>query len=166
MERSGRGQTPGSAPGVARVEGALAARDAAEIVARVAADEDAARRARERYCKAPMVPLAPDARVAAWLAPGEVLLAIRESVLFERREPLGGSADPRGVGGTLFLTSRRLVLVGRVQLVIGLEEIAEAVMSGERLLLVLRDGLGIALEASRPRLLRVEIAAARVAHRA
>jgi hypothetical protein len=50
-------------------------------------------------------------------------------------------------------------------LAIALEEIEEVGLSGERLLLVLRDGKGVWLEAPQPRLLRVEIAAARAAAR-
>ena len=66
----------------------------------------------------------------------------------------------------LSVTSRRLLLTGRVRLSIGLDEIGEILMAGGRLLLVLRGGQGVALEVAYPRLLRVEIAAARVAARA
>jgi hypothetical protein len=38
-------------------------------------------------------------------------------------------------------------------------------LSGERLLLVLRDGRGASIDVSQPRLLRVEIAAARASGR-
>jgi len=152
-------------PGDVLGRGEPALRDAAEIVARAAADEDAADRARERYRAGQMLPLAPDARAAAFLEPGEVLVAIRQSAQLERRQPQAGSGTPSGLGGTLYVTSQRLVLLGRVRLTIGLDEIQEAFLSGERLLLVLRDGQGIALEASLLRLLRVEIAAARAANR-
>ena len=63
------------------------------------------------------------------------------------------------------MTSRRLILLGRMPLVIAYEEIKEVGLAGERLLFVLRDGKGVWLEAPQPRLLRVEIAAARAAAR-
>ena len=44
-----------------------------------------------------------------------------------------------------------------------LSEIDDVVLSGERLLLVLRGGQGVSIDAPQPRLLRVEIAAARAA---
>jgi hypothetical protein len=166
VEHSGRHAAPDGAPGDARAEDEPAVRDAAEILARVAADEAAANLARERYRIEPMTPIAPDLRVAAMLEPGEGVVAIRHSVVLERREPRPDPDAPTGLAGELYVTSRRLMLLGRVRLSIDLAEIEEAVLSGERLLLVLRDGRGVSLEAAQPRLLRVEIAAARAAVRA
>lgn len=163
MERSGGHPTPGTAPD-APAGGEPAIRDAADILARIAADEAAADEARERYRVGPMGTIVPDARVAGLLEPGEFVVATRASVVLERREPQP-KAGSAGVGGELYVTSRRLLLLGRARLSIGLEDIEEVVLSGERLLVVLRDGKGLSIDASLPRLLRVEIATARSAAR-
>jgi hypothetical protein len=140
-------------------------RDAAEILARASADEAAADAARERYRTQAMPALATDARIAPLLTGDEHVLAVRRSVALDRRQPVLGSDLPSGVAGDLYLTSRRLVLTGRVTLSFALEEIEQTMLSGERLLLVLRGGQGLSIDAAQPRLLRVEIAAARAAAR-
>src|ERR1035437_9684611 len=61
--------------------------------------------------------------------------------------------------------ARRLVLAGPDLIIFVLAALDEAVVSHERLLLVLRDGVGLVIEVGQPRLLRVEIAAARAAQR-
>jgi hypothetical protein len=66
-----------------------------------------------------------------------------------------------GLGGDLYVTSSRLALVGRTTLTYDLDAIRDAVVSGERLLLTLRDGAGVIVYVAQPRLLRVEIGAAR-----
>ena len=100
------------------VDGALALRDAAEIVARAAADEAAADQARERYRTRAMPALEPDARIAPLLGPDEHVLAVRRSAMLDRRQPPPGSDAPAGLAGDLYVTSRRLVLVGRLTLVV------------------------------------------------
>jgi hypothetical protein len=145
--------------------GAPALRDAAEIVERAAADEAAADEARERYRTGAMPALEADARIAPLLSGNERVLAVRRSVALDRRQPVLGSDLPSGVAGDLYLTSRRLVLAGRVTLSFALAEIEQTMLSGERLLLVLRGGQGLSIDAAQPRLLRVEIAAARAAAR-
>jgi hypothetical protein len=90
---------------------------------------------------------------------------VRRAALLDRRQPQAGSDAPSGLAGDLYLTSRRLVLVGRLTLSFELDEIEEAMLAGERLLLVLRDGQGASVAVAQPRLLRVEIAAARAAVR-
>ncbi|MDA8202861.1 MAG: hypothetical protein M0Z49_08885 [Chloroflexi bacterium] len=135
--------------------------DAGDIVARAAADEAAADAARARIRREGLRALAPDERVAPLLEPGELLVAIHHAALLERREPGPGQHITTGVAGELYVTSRRLVLIGRLTLSFELDAIADAVVSGERLLLVLRDGHGVALQVAEPRLLWVEIAAAR-----
>ena len=85
--------------------------------------------------------------------------------MLDRRQPVLGSDVPCGLAGDLYVTSRRLVLVGRYTLSFDLADIEEAMLSGERLLFVLRDGQGASLDVDRPRLLRVELAAARAAAR-
>jgi hypothetical protein len=166
VEHSGKHADPGGAPRDTRAEGEPAVRDAAEILARVAADEAAADEARERYRGELMISIDPDPRIAAVLGPGEKVVAIRHSAYLERRESRPEPDTPAGLAGELCVTSRRLVLLGRIRWSIDLEEIEEAGLSGERLLLVMRDGKGVWLEAAQPRLLRVEIATARAAVRA
>jgi len=152
--------------GVARqaLESAPALRDADAILARAADDEAAALEARERYRDREMEPLEPDARIAELLIPGEEVLAVRRAALLDRREPPLGAYYPgyRGLAGDLYVTSARLVHVGRTVLELDLDAIREAAVSAERLLLILGGGAGITLEVDRPRLLRVEIAVARV----
>ena len=145
---------------------AAALRDAAEILARAQADEAAADEARTRYRGQAMTSLDPDVRIAPLLAPGETVLAMRHSAMVDRRQPATGAGALAGLGGDLYLTSRRLVLVGRHTLSFDLDEIEEVMLAGERLLLVLRDGRGASLDVDRPRLLRVELAVARATARA
>lgn len=140
--------------------GGPAVRDAAEILARVTADEAAADAARVRLRREPQSAIEPDARIAGLLREGEELLAVRRSAAFERRqaEPIEGL---RGLAGDLYLTSQRLVLLGRLIVSIELGDLVEVGLAGERLVLVLPDGRGASLDVAQPRLLRVELAAAR-----
>jgi hypothetical protein len=142
-----------------------ALRDAAAIASRVAEDQAEADRARDRFRGEPMAALEPDARIAPLLELDEQVVAMRRSALLERRQPPPGSDAPSGIAGDLYLTSRRLVLVGRLTLSFELADIEQVMLAGERLLLVMRDGQGAMVDAPGPRLLRVEIAAARAAAR-
>ena len=142
-----------------------ALRDAAEIVRRAADDEAAATDARARFRAMGPPRLEPDARIAALLARDETLIAVRASAILERREPRPSEPTGSGVGGQLAVTSQRLILAGRHLLTFDLAEVEEIAMSGDRLLVVMRDGLGVTLSVEQPRLLRVEIAAARAASR-
>ena len=164
MERIGSHATPGSAPDSTRAA-TPAVRDAAAILARAAADEAAAGEARDRYRTQRMSTLEPDARIAPLLAPGELLFAVRRSVMLDRHPSRSGPNLPPGVGGDLYLTARRLVLLGRIALSFDLDEIEEVGLSGEWLPIVMRDGSSVALDAAEPRLLRVEIAYARAVAR-
>jgi hypothetical protein len=58
-----------------------------------------------------------------------------------------------------------LMVVGGAPLDVELAEIDELALAGERLLVTLRDGTGLSIDASRPRLMRVQIAAALAAGR-
>jgi len=142
-------------------EPASALANAGDIVARAAADQAAADEARPRFRRDGLPTLPPDERIAPLLEPGERLVALRHAALLDRREPSPGGRLTPGVAGELFVTSRRLVLLGRVTLSFELAAIEDAVLSGERLLLVLHDGHGVALQIAQPSLLWVEIAAAR-----
>lgn len=138
-----------------------AQRDEEAVLARAAADEMAAAAARARYRNEAMPSLPPDDRIGPLLGPDERVVAVRASARLERRQPAPGMRAPLGLAGALYVTSRRLVLVGRLTLAYELEAIEEAVLSDERLLLVLHDGRGLTLEVAQPRLLRVELWAAR-----
>lgn len=143
-----------------------ALRDAAEILARAVADEAAADTARERLRGEPQPAIEPDVRVAARLRDGEQVLAVRRSAFFERRysgrtEHVDRDGRATGLAGDLYVTSQRLMLLGRHTVCVELDDLADIVLVGERLLLVLCDGQGASLEVEQPRLLRVEVAAAR-----
>lgn len=160
MERLDRRKAQITTPGESHAD-APAIRDASAILARAKVDEAAADQARDAYRTQPMLRLEPDDRIAPLLGPDECVVAVRRSVQLDRRQPSPDSEAPPGVAGDLYLTSLRLALVGRITLVFGLDDIEETGLSGERLLLALRDGQGISLDVEQPRLLRVEIATAR-----
>lgn len=127
-------------------------------------DEDAAAEARLRYRREPMQPIEEDATIAPLLWPGERLLSVRHGAILDRRHGRAGCRDT-GLLGDLYLTSARLIHIGRLMLAFRLDKVDEAVLSGDTLLLVLAEGVGISLVVDAPRLLRVEIATARAAAR-
>ncbi len=138
-----------------------ALRDASAAAERAARDEADAVEARDRYRAGPIPALEPDEAIAGQLSDGEDLHSVRRSAIL--RVPGGERAH--GYGGTLYLTSRRLVHVGQVMMTVQLSDIVETSLAGERLLLALRKGEGMAFDLDRPRLLRAEIAAAMRANR-
>ncbi|MDA8204033.1 MAG: hypothetical protein M0Z49_14995 [Chloroflexi bacterium] len=166
MERSDRpgARLPTDRVGLAESADAALA-DAGDIVERAAVDEAAADEARLRFRRDGPPTLPPDERIAQLLETGEHVVAVRHAALLDRREPSPGTRLTPGVAGGLYVTSRRLVLIGRLTLLVELEAIEDAVVSGERLLLVLHEGRGVALQVAQPRLLWVEIAAARASGR-
>ncbi len=125
-----------------------------------AADADAARRS---YRAHGMRALSADERIAPILRPGELVHAIRREATLDRRQPPSGSAA--ALAGDLYVTSDRVILLGRPTVILDIEKIREAGLSGDRLLLVMKDGTCAALAVEEPRLLRVQIAAARAARR-
>ena len=131
--------------------------DAQAVLNRVERDEIAARAARDRLREGPMLPIDPDATISPLLHPGELVLSQRSAVLLN---PPSGDPSIAGYGGALYVTSQRLIHTGRLLVSIGLEQIREVSLAGERLLLTLDGGEGMSLEAEQPRLLRVEISAA------
>lgn len=158
-----RSDPPDASPGEDRCSPNAGARDAAKANARAAAEQAAADDARVRYRREGLPTLRPDSQIGPLLAPWERLIAVRQAALLDRREPSPGVRATGGVGGVLYLTSARLVLVGRLTLSLDLATIEDVVVSGDRLLLTLRDGRGVSLQVGWPRLLAVEIAAARSA---
>jgi hypothetical protein len=131
--------------------------DAQAVLNRVERDEIAARAARERLRDGPMTPIEPDATISPLLHPGELVLSQRSAVLLN---PPSGDPSIAGYGGALYLTTQRLIHSGRLLVSIGLDQVREVSLAGERLLLTLDGGEGMSLEAEQPRLLRVEISAA------
>ena len=141
--------------------GDAALRDAEAIAARVAADEQAADAERQRLAHESLPVLDAQADIVFQLFPDERLHAERRAALVER----GQGAIPSG--GTLYLTSRRLVHIGHEAVEeIRLESITDMAVALERLLLIeLADGSDLAIEVDQPRLLRVQVSAARAALR-
>lgn len=128
-------------------------------------DEVDATAARARYRAEGIAPVAPDSRIEHILAPGESLLAVHAATVADSRASANGSAGGVGAIGDLYLTSARLVFAGGVLVAYALGDIEEAVIAGEDVLLVMRDGVGLRVAVGEPRLLRVQIAAARAARR-
>lgn len=122
-------------------------------------DESAASEARARYRAHGIEAIESDERIRRVLAPDERVLAFRRAVALDRHQ---ASAVDSFVGD-LYVTSRRLVLLGPPTLSIDIEDIEDAALAGERLLLDLRNGVDIAVVVDRPRLLRVQVAVARAA---
>ena len=129
------------------------------------ADALAAEEARERYRDEPMAPIEVRGSIADLLGPTERLLAVRNDARYDRRQEAEGSRGP-GLSGDLYLTSSRLILLGRFDLTFDLEEIEEIDLFGDRLRLMTGKGAGLSLDVDQPRLLRVEIGAARMGARA
>jgi hypothetical protein len=125
------------------------------------ADRAEADLARARYHSASMDTLEPDEAITPVLCPGERVLAVRRSVVLEFRELLAGSTVDGCRAGDLYLTSRRLLVQAHPVLSVELERIEEIVVAGNQLLLTLVDGSGVRLVVTGPRLLRVQISAAR-----
>jgi hypothetical protein len=144
-----------SYPAEGSTEEGPALRDAAERAARAAADEEAAAAARDRFRIGPIPAMEADDVIRPLLELGEYVHALRSRAIL--RAPGGDGA--LGIGGTLYLTSRRLVHLGQVVMSLRLTDIEETSLAGERLLLTLRNGEGLSLDADGPRLLRAEMAA-------
>jgi hypothetical protein len=156
MHLAGRDRDRSSTTVDRSTEEGPALRDARATTERVAADEADAAEARTRLREAAPPPIEPDAQIVGHLTPGESLHGLRSHAIL--RTP--GAEQALGYGGSLYLTSRRLVHLGQVMVSVQLSDIVETALAGERLLLSLRDGEGMALDLDRPRLFRAELAAA------
>ena len=135
-------------------------RDAEEILLRIRQDEAEADEARIRYRVEGLPSVDVDGLAAERLRPGEAAVDVRSSAVVTRHL-LGDGTDE--LAGQLVLTTQRLLVVGHARLEVELGDIDELTLAGERLLVTLRDGTGLSIDASRPRLLRVQIAALREA---
>jgi hypothetical protein len=123
------------------------------------ADRTEAAAARIRYRAVGLIPISPDPGLAEALARGEWLVARRPSVRIDRRHH-GEALRPCG---DLYVTSERVLVLGRGSISIPLDDIEDAALLGEALVLFLCSGNTVTVETNRPRLLRVQIAAARAA---
>jgi len=123
------------------------------------ADRTEAEAARSRYRAMGVIPISPDPGIEEALADGERLLAHRPSVRIDRRHH-GAALPPCG---DLYVTSDRVLLVGQGSLSIPLADIEDAALLKGALVLLLGGGKAVTVETDRPRLLRVQIAAARAA---
>jgi len=128
-----------------------------------ATDEEAASAARARFKSFGVEPVDADDRVRGLLDPAEQVLAVRHSVALDRRLGSSRASAINSIRGDLYVTTARLVLVGEQLLTFELDQIEDTALAGELVLLILGAGVGIVLDADRPRLLRVQIAAARAA---
>ena len=134
---------------------AAALRDAA-IALRVSADEEAADAERASPGRRRAPELGPEVRGTPQLTDGELVHAIRHAAILDE----GDAATP----GVATSTSRRAEWSTWVESSreISLDAIEESAVSLERLLLLdLTDGSDTAIEVDQPRLLRVQLAAAR-----
>lgn len=156
MHLAGRGRVHSADSVDVPTEDGPALRDAGAAAARIDADEARAAQARQRFSAEPLPIIDPDDAVRGHLIHGEAVHALRSRAIL--RTPGGDNA--LGYGGTLYLTSRRLVHLGQVEVSVQLTDIVETSLAGERLLLGLRQGEGVSLDLDRPRELRAEIAAA------
>jgi hypothetical protein len=141
-----------------------ALRDARFVAARIAEDEAQADEARERYQTTGLPTLKADPRLAPLLQTDETVHAVHTSAMLEMGTTGANGRHP--TGGTLYLTSRRLIHAGEQVTEVPLTTVEEMALALERLLLIrLNHGSDLALEVSHPRLLRVQIAAAKAAAR-
>jgi len=155
MHPAGRDQEPGATATGPTDEGP-ALRDATETASRIEADEAAALEVRDRLHAASLPGIAPDGVVGPHLADGELVHGLRTRAILKAP----GEDRALGYGGTLYLTSRRLLHIGQVTVNVRLADIVETSLAGERLLVTLSNGEGLVLDVDRPRQLRTEIAAA------
>jgi hypothetical protein len=141
-------------------------RDAQRIAERIARDETLADEARERYRTDGLPELEPSALLGL-LNPGERLHAVHRMAMLETGWRGTTGTDPNlPHGGTLYVTSQRLVHRGTEDGTWSFADIDEMAVALERLLLVrMRDGSDLAIEVDQPRLLRVQLAAALAASR-
>ena len=137
-------------------------RDVEEILARAREDELDAVEARVRYRADGLPILEVDGPVAERLRPTETVVDFRQAAVVSRHMR---DDDTDQFPGRLYLTTQRLMVVGHGPLDVELSQIDELGLAGERLLVTLRDGTGLSIDASRPRLLRVQISAALAAGR-
>ena len=132
---------------------------------RVGADDDQVRAdyARRLLHAVGIVPIEPDDRIAVMLEPGEQVVATREAVTADSR--LQPRTPTRRMDGDLYLTDRRLLVIGADPVELPLDAIREVAVVDRQLLVLTAQGGGLTLELDDPIELRVQLAAARRARR-
>ena len=155
MHLDGRHRDPSAVPADGSTEEGPALRDAVRAAERAADDEEAAAAARDRFRIGPIPAIDADDEIRNHLDADERVHALRRRAILNAP----GDDGALGYGGTLYLTSRRLVHLGQVVMTVNVIDIEESSLAGERLLLTLRNGEGLTLDVDRPRLLRAEMAA-------
>jgi hypothetical protein len=155
MHLAGRDRDPSTKGVEGSTEEGPALRDATIIAARAAEDEVAAGAARDRFRSTPIAAIEADDAIRPHLGPDERVHSLRRHAILST---LGGDGA-LGHGGTLYLTSRRLVHLGQGVVSVSLTDVQESSLAGERLLLALRNAEGLTLDVDQPRLLRAEMAA-------
>jgi len=124
-------------------------------------DEEAARHARERYREHGLPTLEADAEVGPHLQADERVLGYRADAALARVDDATTTA-PREFG-PLYVTSTRLLHLGRQATSVALAEMGELVMADDRMLITLGSVRGLMLDVAQPRQLRVLLAAAKAA---
>jgi hypothetical protein len=140
------------------------ARSAVSTALEAAADAAAADLVRRQLRERGIVPLEPDPRIGTMVGPEERVVAVRHDVSLERRR--GWRQPDGGIGGDLYVTTRRLVHLGPPTVEYPLADVREVVVATGALRMVVAGNLGVEIRVRDPRVLRVEIAAAREAARA
>jgi hypothetical protein len=126
------------------------------------ADDEADLRAeRLRYDRDGPLSIEPCATLEALLEPGELVRAVEAGVV-----ALGRPGDQRlsavpASKRRFAVTSRRLLHLDPAPIVIRLEDVEDAAITPDRLLLILEGGQSLVLGTDRPRLLRFHISRAR-----
>jgi hypothetical protein len=85
---------------------------------------------------------------------------MRSAARVERRHR---AVQPGGVAGALYVTDRRLILPGPPRVEIRLAAIQEAMVAGQRLLILGEGSNGITIEVDDPEELRAQLGSARAA---
>jgi hypothetical protein len=121
-------------------------------------DESLAAAARARFRTDGMVGIEPDHQMRLALRPDEQLLAVRQAAGVERL--IDGVRSM--LSGPLAITNDRLLVVdGQAVTLASFDELDDVTLVTDRLLVMLTTGVGLTIDAVNPRLLRVELAAAR-----
>ena len=124
-------------------------------------DAAAARAARSCYAEHGLRCVEPDAALGPLLLTSERVVAASRGVVVHARFEPGSAEGHRCDPGDLYVTTRRIVLVGQRASCLALDTIRDAVVANDRLVLILDGGRAVAVETPRPQLLRAHIAIAR-----
>ena len=124
-------------------------------------DEEAARLAREQYREGGLPVLQPDASITPLLVDGEQVVGWRPEAGLSRVDETTHAVVRDE--GPLYVTSDRLLHLGRETTSLPLAEIAELAMADDRILVTMSGSRGLMLDVAAPRQFRVLLAAARTA---